>query len=168
MGQITRRLAFYDLRDWWLSDKRIKELIVEPRPSTTPGGWDISNPFFPVAQQPEGGFPYIRYTVARETGTSQWWMHTEQVGIDLYTDNILDSTEVLNRFISMAGREDDSAKDLHRWLELEGRTPEFEYHSIRYIGGGDIGASSEEGGAHSRIMMFSIDYSPLVGHGLRA
>lgn len=162
MAQVTHRLAFYDLRDWWLSSDRIQELLVDQRT----GQWP-DQPFFPVAQQPEGGFPYVRYTVARDVGFPQWWMHTEQVGLDLYTQSINDSTEVLNEFIDMAGRGDDSARDLEIWLRAQGRTLDFQYHSIRYVGGGDIGTSNEEGGAHSRIMMFNIEYSPLEGRGIR-
>jgi hypothetical protein len=165
--EVTRRLAFYDLKDWWLSNERVQELLVNPRT-----GVFASDPFFPVAQQPEGGFPYVRYTVAREVGFPTWWMHTEMVGIDLYMSVILHSTEILNIFIDMAGRGDQSADDLNRWLEQRNQqlaTPrpiDFEYHSIQFVGGGDIGASNEEGGAFSRIMMFNIDYSPRGGRNI--
>lgn len=166
MGEVTSRLPFYDLRDWWLSDQRVQELIVDPRTSITSGGLDLSNPFFPVAQQPEGGFPYIRYTTARDVAFPQWWMQTEQIGLELFMVGINDSSEVLNKFISMAARGDDSARDLELWLRNEGRAVDFAYHSIQYIGGGDISATNEEGGAHSRIMMFNILYSPLDGMGI--
>lgn len=158
MADVTHRLAFYDLRDWWLSNPKVKELIVDTRTGLWP-----DQPFFPVAEQPEGGFPYVRYTVARDVSFPDWWMQTEQVGLDLYTESINHSTRILNEFISMAGRGDESARDLEIWLRSEGRTVDFAYHSIRYIGGGDIGASNEEGGAHSRIMMFDIQYSPVGG-----
>jgi hypothetical protein len=179
---LSKHLAFYDLRDWWLSDARMDELLMTDRRVRAKNPMD-ADPFYPVSQQPGGGFPYARYTVAR-TVAPQWWMHVEQVGIDLYMHDIDESTEVLNTFIDMAGRYDESARDLNRWLQQRHADQkkdfddglidedeiipiEFEFHVISYVGGGDIGATSEEGGTHSRIMMFNIEYSPLEGRGIR-
>lgn len=162
MEEVTRRLAFYDLRDWWLSHARVSELLDAGR-SGLYGG----TPFFPVAQQPEGGFPYVRYTVARQTGFPQWWMHTETVGLDIFAVDIEDSTELLNIFLGLTDQGSVSAQELQRWVSSQsGRDEDFEFHSLEWAGGGDIGTPSEEGATHNRIAMFNITYSPLSGHNI--
>lgn len=154
MVSVTRRLAFYDLRDWWLSDPEFAVIF----------GYDGTNkPFYPVAEQPESGFPHVLYTVSRNVPVGQFWMHTEIVGLEMFLADIEDSTEALNIMIDMAGNGDVAARELQKWVRAEGRTNSFQFHSIYYIGGGDIGAPDEEGGAPKRIANFAIEYSPLEG-----
>lgn len=172
MAEITNRLAFFDLRDWWLSDPKVYELLEEPRLNKG----QFADPFYPVSQQPEGGFPYARYTVSRTLNFPQWWMHVEQVGIDLYMMDVMDSSLVFNTFVDMASRGDESARELERWLDKrnadriaanEDPIPrDFRFHSLEYMGGGDIVPADEEGGNHSRIMMFNISYSPIGGRDI--
>lgn len=159
---VTDKLAFFDLRDWWLSDDDVRAALVTPRLNLG----KFADPFYPVSQQPEGDYPYARYTVSRTVNFPQWWIHTEQVGIDLYMMNIMDSTKVFNAFVDMASRGDESARDLHHWLQSQAEPTDFEYHSIEYVGGGDISPGNEEGGHHSRIMMFNINYSPRTGRDI--
>jgi hypothetical protein len=172
MASVTRRLAFYDLRDWWLSEPRVRELLgisdqeyedyLNPDPEIGP-----IIPFFPVAQQPEGGFPYIRYDVSRRNFAEQWWIHGEAVGIEVFMEDIEDSTELINILIDMSAMGDRSARDLQRWVVNEvaehARPQDFQFHSVEYTGGGEIGASNEQGGAVSRVVTFLIQYSPLAG-----
>lgn len=159
MDEVTRRLAFYDLRDWWLSQPRVRELLDAQRFDSTPG----ATPFFPVAEQPESGFPYVRYTVARDIATSQWWMQDELVGIEIFMHNIEDANELLNILIGMTSQGSVSAQALQLWVSGQARPEDFEYHSLTYVGGGDIGAPSEEGATYSRVATFSVSYSPLQG-----
>ena len=161
---VTSRLAFYDLRDYWLSDNRVAELLdLENREEID--GVKIK-PFFPSAQQPETKFPYARYNVKRIIGYPQWWMHTEIVGIELYAVNLDVSNELINIFIDMAGRLDSSADELERWIAAEGRDRHFEYHHLEWVDGGDMEAPGEEGGAIGRPLNFAISYSPLKGRGI--
>jgi len=169
---VTKRIGFYDLRDWWLSEQRLRELLVDPRLSQ---GND-ADPFYPVAQQPESGFPYIRYGIGRDVAPSQWWMRTEQVMLEIFMLDIVESNEVVNIMIDMAGRESDSATDLTNWLvernnELQEQEEppvpiDYVYHSIKYMGSGEIEATEEEGGHHSVGLMFSIYLSPKNGRGI--
>lgn len=155
------KLAFYDLRDYWLSDTRVRELLNADNRNTING--QMIKPFFPVAQQPETEYPYFRYNIDRIIGYPQWWMHTETVGLELFAEDLDDSNEIINLFIDMAGQQDRSAHDLQDWLVSEGRDINFMYHYIEWIGGGEMEASTEEGGSVGRTLNFAIAYSPLRG-----
>jgi hypothetical protein len=149
-----RRLAFYDLRDWWLSDERIAELLQTNR------GF---SPFFPAADQPESSLPYIRYDVDRRIDTNQWWMYNEGVLLDIFTESIDDSNEIMNRILDYSVQGDASARSLERFILQSGKKKEFEFHSIEYIEGGGINPPDEQGGASYRSFMLLIRYSPLEG-----
>jgi len=159
MGSVTRRLAFYDLRDWWLSYTRVQELL------QTAGR---NNLFVPAAQQPETGYPYARYNVRKTTDFPRRWRHTEFVVIEFYMDNIEDSSELVNFLVSLTDRDSDSARELQSWVASQpGRPTDFSYHYLEFAGGGEILPPDEEGAAHGRAVNFAINYSPLSGFGIR-
>jgi hypothetical protein len=163
-GTVTRRLAFFDLRDWWLSDPRIAELLnYDPQDPAT-------RPFWPMSQQPESGFPYVRYMTTKVVEFPQWWMHNEGVGLEIYMNNIDDSTELVNLLLDMAGEGATSAARLQRWVHNQGvynqRPQDFEFHSIEYAGDASLGSPSEEGASHSRTAMFNLRYSPVRGRSI--
>lgn len=154
MANVTNRLPSFDVFAWWLSDPDIATLLNYPD-----GGF----PFYPVSEQPESGFPHVRYTTAQEVHFPQWYLRTELLGLDIYMGDIMDSTELVNRLMDHSIEGAKAARDLSKWLRDNGRQIDFEFHSITWIGGGDIGAPEEEGGAHSRIANFAIQFSPLAG-----
>lgn len=158
MVTVTNRLPSFDVFDWWLADPDIANLL-----DYDPNGDEWEYPFYPVSEQPESGFPQVRYTTAQEVHFPQWWIRTELLGLDIYMADIMDSTRLLNNLMDYSIDGAKAARELQRWIRNEGRSEDFEYHSITWIGGGDIGAPEEEGGAHSRIANFAIQYSPLAG-----
>jgi len=149
-----KRLAFYDLRDWWLSDERVSELLRTSR--------GIS-PFFPAADQPESSLPYIRYDVDRRISTDQWWVHHEGVLLDIFTESVDESNELINIILDYSSQGDESARALERWILQTGRKKDFEFHSIEYLEGGNINPPDEQGGSVYRSFMLLIRYSPLEG-----
>lgn len=149
-----KRLAFYDVKEWWLSDTRIAELLRIDR--------GIS-PFFPAADQPESSLPYVRYDVDRRISTNQWWMYNEGVMLDIFTESIEDSNEIMNRILDYSVQGDESARELERWMAQTGKEREFEFHSIEYLEGGNINPPDEQGGSIYRSFLILIQYSPLQG-----
>lgn len=158
MATITRRMAFYDLRDWWLSFPRVATLL----------NASDRNVFFPAAQQPEGGFPYVRYNLRMTNSFPQWWMVSEYIVMESYFENIEDSTEFVNILASLTGRGPDTARELERWVAAQEERPDdFHYHWLEFTGGSEIGAPDEEGATHGRNLSFVINYSHRKGYGLR-
>jgi hypothetical protein len=151
----TRRLAFYDLRDWIVSDSRIRELLRVEQKGVIP--------FFPAADQPESSLPYIRYDIDRRIQVDKWWIHTEGVIFDIFTEDVEDSNEIFNIIIDYSSQGDDSARSLERWIEEQGRQRTFEFHSIEYMTGGQLSAPDEQGGGSFKTGMILIHYSPLSG-----
>jgi hypothetical protein len=149
-----RRLAFYDLRDWWLADERIAQLLRTDR------GF---SPFYPAADQPESSLPYIRYDVDRRIDTNTWWIYNEGILLDIFTESIDDSNEIMNRILDYSVQGDESARELERWIIQENRPKDFEFHSIEYLEGGNINPPDEQGGSVYRSLMLLIRYSPLEG-----
>jgi hypothetical protein len=161
---MTNRLPFFDLRDWWLSNARVAELL-----RYGPGLQYSADtkPFYPASQQPETKFPFVRYGMVRHHDTQQWWMQTDSIAMDVFMYDIMDSTELLNELVGMAGRKDRSARDLEQWIVGQGRERAFAYHSIDFAGGYDMGAPNEEGAHHARPLMFHILFSPLTALNVR-
>jgi hypothetical protein len=151
---VTRNLAFYDVRDWVVSDSRMTELL------KINGG---IVPIFPASSAPESKLPYLRYDVDRRLFTNKWWIHTEAVIIDIFTEDIEDANEILNLLIDYLSQGDESARELERWLQSQNRQKHFEFHSIEYFGGGEFEPPTEQGGKISRSATFLIHYSPLEG-----
>jgi hypothetical protein len=174
MAQVTRRSAFYDVRDWWLSHARIAELLGVPHPEPVnpldpppPPEPEKPVPFFPVAQMPESQFPFVRYYISRVVPVERWWMHQDTVGLDIYMKNLDDSLELMNMLIDISGKGDRSVRELNIWLGNQTERPsDFLFHSMQYLGGGDAQPSNEEGGIPPRTLMFRIDYSPKAGEGI--
>lgn len=162
MASVTRRLAFYDLRDWWLSFADVQRLLSS---DGSPVGLEV---FVPAAQQPETGYPYVRYNVRKTTDFPRRWVHNEFVVMELYAVDIEDSTELTNFLVSLTDRDTDSAQELQRWVRSQtGRPQDFQYHWLEFAGGGEILPPDEEGAAHGRSLSFAINYSPLSGFGIR-
>lgn len=155
-----RRMAFYDLRDWIISDQRIRQLLKIDEKGVVP--------FFPSADQPESSLPYVRYEVDRRVSVDKWWMHTEGVILDIFSEDVEDSNEVFNIIIDYASQGDDSARELERWILQENRSRTFEYHSIEYMSGGQLSAPEEQGGGSFKTGMILIHYSPLSGRLIKA
>ncbi|MCA1799846.1 MAG: hypothetical protein LC650_00945 [Actinobacteria bacterium] len=166
MANITRRMAFYDLRDWWLSFSRVEDLLNASE----------RNRFFPAAQQPGGGFPYVRYNIRKTNAYPQWWMATEYIVLEAYFEDIEDSTELVNILASLTGRGDTSARELQQWVStatvidsnggVVPRPNDFSYHWLEFAGGSEISPPDEEGATHGRNMSFVINYSHREGYGI--
>jgi hypothetical protein len=152
---ITRRLAFYDLRDWWASDPRVRDILEIDEKGILP--------FFPAANQPESVPPYIRYDVDRRISVNKWWQHTEAVILDIFTEDIEDANELENIFIDYSSQGDESARDLEIWIAGQNRARSFEFHSIEYFGGGELNPPKEQGGVNYKTLAFLIHYSPMSG-----
>lgn len=158
MANLTNRMAFYDLRDWWLSNARVASILNSTGRTV----------FVPASQQPETGYPYARYNVERIVGMPDYWMHTEFVVVEVYAVDIEETTELLNVLASLTGRGSDSAMELQQWVAAQPLRPnDFQYHWLEFAGGGQILAPDEEGAAHGRTMNFAINYSPVEGFGIR-
>ena len=156
----TRRMAFYDVRDWIVSDPRLRELLrIDQRGLV---------PFYPAADQPESALPYIRYEIDRRVMVDRWWMHTEGIIFDIFTEDIEDSNEIFNIILDHTSQGDEAARELERWILQEGRQRTFEFHSIEYMTGGQLSAPEEQGGGSFRTGMILIHYSPLDGRLIRA
>jgi hypothetical protein len=158
---VSRKMAFFDLRDWWLSDERIADAlnVTESNPS----------PFFPFSEPPEANLPYIIYDLEKSIGTANaWWMHTERIYIKIVDSDIDNIFYLANLLTDVASQGADAANDLHRWLISEGRDPDFEYHTIEYIGGRQEKDPAERGGATEYELGFIIDYSPKTGKYIKS
>lgn len=161
MEGVTRRLPFYDLRDWFLSNNRFSQLM------GVGSGSESRNVFYPAAQQPEGGFPYILYNSRQVRILPDWWMREDFISMELFIEDIEDSTEVLNIMIEMAGRYDASAQSLQSWVKGSfGRPDNFIYHYIMFSGAGDLTPPDEEGAVYGRGITFGIVYSPRTAPGI--
>jgi hypothetical protein len=151
---VTRRLAFYDVRDWVTSDPRLSQLL------NINGG---IVPIFPAASNPESVLPYIRYDIDRSISTNKWWIHSEAVILDIFTEDVEDANEIVNIFIDYLSQGDDSARELERWILQEQKQKDFEFHSIEFFSGGEFQAPEEQGGKIARSIAFVLHYSPLQG-----
>ena len=151
---VTRRLAFYDVRDWVISDPRMSELL------KINGGLV---PIFPASSNPESQLPYIRYDIDRRISTNKWWIHTEAILLDIFSEDIEDANEIFNIFVDYLSQGDESARELERWILNEQKQKDFEFHSIEFFSGGEFEAPEEQGGKIARTVAFLIHYSPIQG-----
>lgn len=145
---MINRIPFLDLRNYWLSNARVRELL-----SYDPN----KNTFVPAHQSPEDNPPFVRYTVRDSVGQPQYWYRREDVALGVYMYGVGNSTELINLFIDMAGEEDHSAMLMNRWLAENGGSV-FDFKSMKFLGGADIEPPTEEGGSHIRPVTFSMQY----------
>lgn len=151
-----RRSPIFDLRDWWLSNPRLRELFrVEER------GFP---PFFPVQQQPESQTPYVVYDFKKITGREAWYYHVDFLYMEINVIDFQDAYEIMNIMIDMANKGAVSARDLSQWLRSQNRRQDFEIHAIEFEKAGEAQPSEEQGGEIKVSVSFSIQYSPLYGN----
>lgn len=151
-----RRSPIFDLRDWWMSNQRLREIFkVDTR------GFP---PFFPVQQQPESEPPYVVYDFKKVTGREAWFYHVDFLYMEINVIDFQDAYEAMNIMIDMANKGAVSARDLSHWLRSERRRQDFELHSIEFEQAGNSQPSDEQGGEIKVSVAFSIQYSPLKGN----
>ena len=156
MTDAFRRSPIFDLRDWWLSNSRMKEIFkVEER------GYP---PFFPIQQQPESEPPYVVYDFKKTTGAEAWFFHCDVFIMEITAIDFQDAYEAVNIMIDMANKGAISARDLSLWIRSEGRREDFQIHSIEFDGAGKVDPAEEQSGEIKVPVSFSIEYSPLTGN----
>jgi hypothetical protein len=150
-----RRSPFFDLRDWWVSDPRLRELLRVDELGYAP--------FFPIQQQPESTEPFIVYKFEKYSEPEAWWIHYDLIFMEIYFTDFQDGYEIVSLMIDKANKGAISARDLTHFLKEEGKPLDFEYHVVEYIEGGRPDPSKEQGGDMKIQAAFSIAYSPLKG-----
>lgn len=155
-----RRVPLFDLRDWWFSDDKLREIFKVDEIGFIP--------FFPVQEQPEASLPYILYHFERSTGEESWWHQTDFIMIEVRAFDVQDLYETMNIMVDMANQGAVSARDISRWSVEEGRSQDFEFHLIKFYKGGKIEGPKEEGGEFKLKMTFYIEFSPLNGRYVTA
>lgn len=154
---VSQRLAFYDLRDWWLSDSTLRSVL------------DLNeedSPFYPIYEPGDTNPPMIIYEVRKFVADQDWWQHREQIVLQIVSFDVTQVYAATNIMIDMAGRMADSARELSDWMRSEGKQTDFEYHCIEFLGMENSEPVKERGGAVRVTMGFSIDYSQLSGRGI--
>lgn len=154
-----RRTPFFDLRDWWLSDERLSELMQAQARGIVP--------FFPAQKPPEADSPYVIYKYKKFSSPFEWWTQKEFIFIEISAKNFEDMYEISSIMIDYANKGDLSARDLTRWLIENNRKIDFEIHSIYLDNIGDVDPSKEEGGDIKITASFCIEYSPLKGRHIK-
>lgn len=152
---ITNRMAFFDLRDWWMSNSEFRSNleILESDPA----------PFFPISEPPETKPPFILYESHKFIDGTNWWMHYEKIYLKIVSYDVLKIFGAMNIMIDMASQGAYSARDLDYWMKTNNKTIDFYYHSIQYVGTKSQSAPTERGGAIEYDLGFIIDYSPKEG-----
>jgi len=150
-----RRSPFFDLRDWWMSNSRLREIFRVDELGYVP--------FFPIQEQPESSEPFVVYKFEKTSTASEWWMHCDFIYMEIYFTDFQDGYEILNIMIDMANKGAISARDLTHWVKSQDRALDFEYHTIDYIKGGRPDPAKEQAGDMKIEVAFAIDYSPLQG-----
>lgn len=153
-----RRSPFFDLRDWWVSDPRLKELLKVDQIGFAP--------FFPIQQQPESTQPFIVYKFEKYSSPGEWWMHSDLIYMEIYFSDFQDAYEIMNIMIDKANKGAASARDLSQWLRSENRAIDFEFHSIEFLDGGRPDPAKEQSGDMKIEVAFAIEYSPLTGRDI--
>lgn len=150
-----RRSPFFDLRDWWVSDPRLREILRVDELGYAP--------FFPIQEQPESKEPFIVYKFEKYSEANNWWVHSDFIYMEIYFSDFQDGYEIMNIMVDKANKGAISARDLTHWLKSENRKLDFEYHMIHFIEGGRPDPAKEQGGEMKIEVSFAIDYSPLKG-----
>jgi hypothetical protein len=151
-----RRSPFFDLRDWWVSDSRLREILKVDELGFAP--------FFPIQEQPESVEPFVVYKFEKYSHPSNWWMHYDIIYMEIYFTDFQDAYEIINIMIDKANKGAISARDLTHWLKSENRPMDFEFHTIEYIDGGRPDPAKEQAGEMKIEAAFAIEYSPLKGN----
>lgn len=159
MSSSFRRSPIFDLRDWWMSNPRLKEIFkIDQRGFA---------PFFPVQQQPESEVPYVVYDFKRITKREAWFYQADVLYMEINVIDFQDGYEIIGIMIDMANKGAISARDLSHWLRSENKRQDFELHSITFEGAGEAEPSSEQGGEIKISALFTIEYSPLQGNYIK-
>lgn len=159
MSESFRRSPIFDLRDWWMSNQRLREIFRVDQLGFAP--------FFPIQQQPESQPPYVIYDFRKVTGREAWFYHADFLFMEINVIDFQDGYEIMNIMIDMANKGAVSARDLSHWLRSENRRQDFELHSIQFEEGGKADPSQEQGGEIKIPVSFSIEYSPIKGNYIR-
>lgn len=147
----------YDINDWIASDPDWVDLLAGLRED------DETDVFYPVQQEPTGGFPYVRYSSANRVWANTHWMHTDEIHYAMYFSSVSDSARAMNIIMDKVKAGDISAYVLNRWLKNHGEHDiMFEYHTLEWMTGGSSQPTQERGGAHARLVSFNVSYSPLT------
>jgi hypothetical protein len=150
-----RRSPIFDLRDWWASDDRLRELLRVDELGYVP--------FFPIQEQPESVEPFIVYKFEKISEPEAWWIHYDFIYMEIYFSDFQDAYEIINIMIDKANKGAISARDLTHFLKKEQKPVDFEYHTIEYIDGGRPDPAKEQAGDMKIEAAFAISYSPLNG-----
>lgn len=150
----------WDVNEWITSDPRWQTLV-------TDAGADRTNIFYPVQQDPEGGFPYVRYSSTIYAGAENFWYHHLEMMYAMYFVSAMDSTRAMNIIFDKVSAGDISGLELERWRREQAAQDDiynsYTFHSCEWVSGGSTQPTEERGGAHARMLTFRVWYSPLVG-----
>lgn len=155
--------AVYDVNDWISADPDWIALINKARGSNVSTPSNPLNVFYPAQQDPQGGFPYVRYVTSTGANANNWWMQRDEIMYAMYFGSIEHSAAAMNIIFDKIKTGDASAQALNRWVEDSPYGKYYEYHNFDWQTGGSIEPSGEQGGAHARLVSFSLDYSRLTG-----
>lgn len=155
---VSRRIPFFDVRDWLMSDERMQRLFSSPD----------GNKIFPSAEPPEASLPFIVYFSEREVYQNAWWMSCDFVNLNIRALDIQDVYEAINVIQDYLSQGAISARDLTLWLKAEGRSVDFEYHSIEVISSKKAEIPKERGGQLGMDITIAIDFSPISGRYIKS
>lgn len=149
----------WDINGWIAADPDWRGMMNRLRTDNN------SDVFYPVQQDPTGGFPYVRYSARIDVGANTHWMHTVQIAYAMYFSSVADSALAMNIIMDKVRLGDESATALNKWLAGPEytHTPLFEFKALEWISGGHTDPTGESGGAHARLLTIGADYTPLVG-----
>lgn len=157
--------SVYDIIDWLANDGDFQSAVG----AATADGAGV---FFPVQQDPLGGFPYIRYSTSTNVGVSNYWMRFDDIMMAVYADDVTKSAQVMNIILDKVKAGDISAANLNRYLRSPayldlGHGPSlFEFKHMEWLNGGSTQPTEERGGAHARLISFRVSYVVHAGVGI--
>jgi hypothetical protein len=131
---------------------------------------DVFDPIFPIQQDPDGGFPYIRYNVSSYIDVNEYWRRYEQLNAAIYDRNMAVAGVVQNEIQRHLADGGEAADRLNHWLAwndnpiTQGKPP-YLFYDVTWLAGGEMEPTSEVGGAHSRLITLSYSYTEMDWDG---
>jgi hypothetical protein len=154
-----------------LSLENVRAVLVNPvDPDAPPTEEEVYDPIYPIQQDPDGGFPYIRYNVSSYTVPNEYWRRFEQLSGAIYDRNMAVAGVVQNEIQRHLSDGGDAATRLNSWLSwdenpiTQGKPP-YLFYDVTWLAGGDMEPTSEVGGAHARLITLAYSYTEVDWDG---